>query len=186
MSKFWPVTLRITLNRWDLYTHIGWHKSDSIVAVQMACCMTALGLYLNQYQIVIREVWWQSPEGSNLLLKPAWKVLILKLIKTSQGKCFQARIIGCMYINHSVASKLIFLSSRYDTSTFVSVTRNFCTARSHSSLDGCSLVLKLQLLMHERSTAPSRTEWNISAFPVVYGSQITGFDRKHMFRIKKG
>ena len=40
-----------------------WHKSEATLAYVMACCLTELSHYLNQFWIIISQVHWHSFEG---------------------------------------------------------------------------------------------------------------------------
>ena len=43
---------------------IWWHRSGSILAQVMACCLTAPSHHLNQYWFIFKGVLWPSPEGN--------------------------------------------------------------------------------------------------------------------------
>ena len=41
---------------------VWWHRSGSILALEIVCCLTAPRHYLNQCQLLMSEVHWHSPE----------------------------------------------------------------------------------------------------------------------------
>ena len=66
---------------------LGWHRSRSRLAQAMAWCLTAPSPYLNQCWLIIREVFWHSPEDSfnKCWINLSWKITNLKLQPHLQG-----------------------------------------------------------------------------------------------------
>ena len=55
---------RITIDSFWPSDTILWQRSGSTLAQVMACCLTAPSHYLNQYWLIISEVWWHLYYGN--------------------------------------------------------------------------------------------------------------------------